>query len=297
VTTHDPHLPYFDRLLEKIHQGDPVSLTAFPRHVHYGYWDNPSCADGSLADYAAAAERMTEVMASAAGLRDGMRVLDVGCGFGGTIASLDEGFGEMRLHGLNIDLRQIRRAQTELQPHGSNALTFTQGDAMFLPFADGTFDAVLAVECSFHFPSRARFLEEARRVLRPGGRLTISDFLPVPAMAWAWRTAGRPIGLALGPMLGRMDLSYSLGTYHRAALDAGLALAEARDITPAILPSIPLWRRLMRHLMPGYPGLAELFGAFAWYHRVGLIRYTILTFDAVPAGRAVTQPLSAAVGS
>lgn len=284
MSTFDPQLPYFDRLLERIHQSDPTALAAFPRHIHYGYWDDPSRADGTLADYAAAAERMTEVIAAATALRDGMHVLDVGCGFGGTLAALNETLTRVDLHGLNIDMRQLRRAQQCVHPQLGNQLAFVQGDATSLPYADDSFDALLAVECSFHFPSRAAFLAEAGRVLRPGGRLTTSDFVPTPAMALAWRMARVPIDLALTPLLGRMDLSFTLAAYRGAAAAGGLTLREARDITAAILPSIPLWRRLMAHLMPEYPGLPALFGTFAWYHRVGLIRYTVLTFERTAVG-------------
>src|SRR5438034_5931485 len=46
----------------------------------------------------------------------------------------------------------------------------SEADACALPFPDASFDRVLAVECIFHFPSRLRFLKEAARVLKPGGR-------------------------------------------------------------------------------------------------------------------------------
>jgi SAM-dependent methyltransferase len=290
VKNHNARLPYFDRMLEQLRRGDPTAGAVFERHVHYGYWDDPSAASGSLADYARAAERMACLMTEAAGLRDGMEVLDVGCGFGGMLAHLDERLSDVRLRGLNIDLRQLARAQRTICPRPDNSVAFTQGDAGALPFAPESFDAVLAVECSFHFPSRASFLREAARVLRPGGRLTVSDFVPTAPMALCWRMGAAAIDLALAPMLGRYDLSYTLGTYRKAAWSAGLRLAATRDITAGIMPSIPLWRRLMRHLMPEYPGLAALFGMFAWFHRAGLIRYTVLSFERPPAPAGPTAP-------
>lgn len=283
MTHRSPNLPYFDRLLAQLRDGDPTSQTVFERHVHYGYWPDPSRADGSLADYVRASEAMTRLMLDAAALRDGMDVLDVGCGLGGTLAAIDERLARMRLVGLNIDHRQIARAQRSIRPRRGSRTSFTQADASALPFAPESFDALLAVECAFHFPSRARFLADAARVLRPGGSLTVSDFVLSPPMALGWRMAGPAIDAALGPMLGHYDMSYTLDSYRRAAAAAGLPVIAERDITAGMLPSIPIWQRLMRHLMPGYPGLGQLFGLFALFHRAGLVRYMVLRFERPPA--------------
>ena len=77
-----------------------------------------------------------------------------------------------------------------------DGLTFVQGDAEHLPFPDATFDAVLNVEASHCYPSFPRFLREAARVLRPGGRLVYADFRFAPGLAeWEAAFAAAPLRL------------------------------------------------------------------------------------------------------
>ncbi len=97
-------------------------------------------------------------------------VLDVACGSGGTTARLATMFDEVTA--INISAYQI--ARTQARTPGCRAL---QMDATDLVFADASFDAVICVEAAFHFPSRARFIAEAHRVLKPGGWLVLSDVI------------------------------------------------------------------------------------------------------------------------
>lgn len=156
-------LPYFDLLLE--HRAEPAARV-FERYVHWGYWANPASATRDLGEFAAAMERLNTEIVDAARPADGQAVLDAGCGFGGTLASLQRRFKSTDLTGVNIDPRQLKLAR--LQVPGPR---FIEGDACALPLPDASFDRVLAVECIFHFPSRAKFLREAARVLKPGGLL------------------------------------------------------------------------------------------------------------------------------
>lgn len=60
-------------------------------------------------------------------------------------------------------------------------------DTARLPYADGAFDTVTFVACLNHIPNRGDVLGEARRVLRPGGRVVLTNLQPLLSQVWhAW---------------------------------------------------------------------------------------------------------------
>ena len=109
-------LPYFDILLEAFDRGDPLLSEAFAEHVHWGYWHDPALADGSVRDYRHAAEALSLLFAERAGVVDGLRVLDAGCGFGGTLACLNARHQNLDLVALNLEERQLERARLQVTP-------------------------------------------------------------------------------------------------------------------------------------------------------------------------------------
>ncbi|WP_437840125.1 class I SAM-dependent methyltransferase [Sorangium sp. So ce1153] len=272
-------LPYFDLLLEALGRGNPVLAAAFGRHVHWGYWPDPGVADGSVADFVAAAERLCVRVCDAGGARDGQRILDVGCGFGGTLMSLNERFSSVELVGLNIDPRQLERARRDVQVRPGNRVDFQEGDACRMPFPDAWFDVVLAIECAFHFESRARFLAEARRVLRPGGRLALCDFVPAPVMAPFVAPSKRMLRAYFERFSGQSDFSTTLDRYRALGREAGLSPVHEEDITRGTLPTYPVVRRVLRELDREVGVAVAGAAAMELASRLGLLRYVILAFD------------------
>ena len=111
--------------------------------------------------------------------------------------------------GIDFSRAEIRRRRQEPLAPG---LDFRVGDAEALPLADESFDAVLNVESSHCYGSKARFAAEASRVLRPGGYVL-------------WADVGRAEPLA---------------AMRAHFLAAGLEVVEEEDLTAGVLRSLEL---------------------------------------------------------
>jgi ubiquinone/menaquinone biosynthesis C-methylase UbiE len=146
--------------------GDEFFLAPAPGWLNLGYWEGP----GTEEEAPRAVRRLVERLAGE--LPRGSVILDVGNGLAAQDPVIAEVAQSERLYALNITMSQLRAGAESLALSGARAI---RGDAARLPLADASVDGVISVEAAFHFSSRERFFAEARRVLRPGGVLTMSD--------------------------------------------------------------------------------------------------------------------------
>jgi phthiocerol/phenolphthiocerol synthesis type-I polyketide synthase E len=110
---------------------------------------------------------------------DGRCILDVGCGRGGTVATLLRYFAPAAVVGVDISPAAIGFCRhTHVDPRAS----FLVGDAQALPFAGATFDVVTNVESSHCYPDVGAFYAEVRRVLAPGGCFLYTDLLATASL-------------------------------------------------------------------------------------------------------------------
>ena len=105
-------------------------------------------------------------------LREGERALDVGCGTGAHLRALDERAPAALLVGIDASSAMLERARAKLGPRAR----LVEARAGELPFGAASFDLLVSSSVLHHLRAPAQALREWRRVLRPGGRLALTDW-------------------------------------------------------------------------------------------------------------------------
>ncbi|MCP9809518.1 methyltransferase domain-containing protein [Cyanobium sp. HWJ4-Hawea] len=152
-----------DQLLERL----------WGEHIHLGYYKSGHWWGE---DFRLAKQAFVHELVQWSGLSQlpaGTRVLDVGCGIGGSARILARDYG-FEVLGISISPLQIQRAQ-ELTP-ASLSCRFAVMDALALALEPASFDAVWSVEACPHMPDKQLYADELLRVLKPGGLVAIADW-------------------------------------------------------------------------------------------------------------------------
>ncbi len=119
-------------------------------------------------------------LAQLAQINGSERVLDVGCGIGGPSRFLASKFG-CQVTGLDFTAEFVALAAMLAQrTRLADKVTYRQGDALDLPFADASFDIVWSQNAAMNIADRDRLYGEMRRVLVPGGRLALQEIAAGP---------------------------------------------------------------------------------------------------------------------
>ena len=144
------------------------------------------------------------------GIEPGMKVLEVGCGSGAYTTHVARAMGpEGEVCALDIQPAMLRLLAAKLarpENQGLHNITLHESSAYDLPFEDGTFDVVYMITVLPEIPDRYRALVEARRVLKPRGKLAVTEWLPDPDFPLISTTEkqGLAAGFALDATLGNL---------------------------------------------------------------------------------------------
>lgn len=159
-------------------------------HMHHGYYGESGRERKDRRQ--AQIELMAELLRWA-GVRQADRILDLGCGIGGSSLYLTEKFNA-RVTGITLSTVQASRATQLAGAAGkSNRTQFMVADALNMPFPANSFDLVWSLESGEHMPDKEKFLAECYRVLQPGGTLLLATWCHRPTVypgstTWAART-------------------------------------------------------------------------------------------------------------
>jgi len=122
------------------------------------------------------------------GIEQGMTVLDLGCGSGAFTFFVARVVGERgKVYAVDIQpamLKQLERKLAKAENQDIKNIEPKQASAYDLPFEDGSIDLVYMVTVLQEIPDRSRALREISRVLKPGGILAVTEFLPDPDYPW-----------------------------------------------------------------------------------------------------------------
>jgi ubiquinone/menaquinone biosynthesis C-methylase UbiE len=124
---------------------------------------------------------LTQRFVTALGVAVQGSVLDVACGPGILSAAIAKSAREVVAFDLTPQM--LKKAAHRCAEAGLDNVTFREGNATDLPFADAAFDAVVTRLSVHHFDRPARVMSEIFRVLRPGGHFVLADVISseVPA--------------------------------------------------------------------------------------------------------------------
>lgn len=151
-------------------------------HIHLGYYSPEEMERGYKAkNFIQAKYDFIDEMMSFGGITPdvdkGAKVLDVGCGFGGTSRYLAKALGpEAQVTGITLSPGQVQRGTELAQTQGVPNANFMVMDALKMTFPDNSFDIVWACESGEHMPDKKAYIDEMMRVLKPGGKFVMATW-------------------------------------------------------------------------------------------------------------------------
>lgn len=212
-----PRVNEKQKIIEHYDAVSPYYNALWGEHIHHGYWirgdESKETAQNQLID------RLAEL----ADIKTGARILDIGCGFGGTSLYLAKKFAA-RTTGITISPVQVQMAKEAAAKTNLDA-TFLLMDAEDMHFAQ-PFDVLWSVESISHYHDPRKFFASAVKFLKPGGCFALTDWFQKEDLAPAARKK------FIAPIeKGMMVELRGMHDYSDFLVSSGLHIVHRQDLT------------------------------------------------------------------
>ncbi len=156
-----------DKVMEHYDLVSPYYHSLWGLHIHHGYWITGKESKEE------AQENLTKLLIEKAAIRQGSRVLDVGCGIGGSSIYLAKNLDAL-VTGITISPIQADMARAFAKQDGVSVdIRVMDAENMDLP---GLFDVIWSIEALSHLNDQERFFANAAKLLEKGGKFAIIDW-------------------------------------------------------------------------------------------------------------------------
>lgn len=227
--------------------------TIWGPHIHHGYYENNESLTPLVAQ-----EKLIDKLAELLKISYKKNILDVGCGMGGSSLYLAKNY-QANVYGITLSPKQALIAVNQAALENIPNVHFKVEDALWLnSFADHSFDIVWSLESCEQFYDKKLFIENAYRVLKPGGKLMLATWC-ASHDAYEGKLAKKYKKLCLAfdvPYMPTIDyyanLLQSKGFILESTLDWSMNVKKSWDIGVSLVNAYSVFKILK---MSGWRGL------------------------------------------
>jgi tocopherol O-methyltransferase len=275
------------KIIEHYDVASPYYYSLWGEHLHHGYWVR---GDESKET---AQIQLIEHLAQLANIKVGSRILDIGCGFGGSSLYLTKRYGASAT-GITISPVQVKMAKEAAAKKNLDA-SFLLMDAEDMQFAQ-PFDLLWSVESISHYQDQRKFFASAVKFLKPGGCFALTDWFHKENLSPAEkREFIEPIEEGMMVELRGMDdyshflVSSGLHVVHRQ--DLTLNCAKSWDLGLDIIKDKTFWSLALK-LGAGFVTYLKAFHAVRAGFASGNFVYGLFIAKKMPETVPITPVLS-----
>ena len=252
-----------------------LNLNAVAHHWgNLGFWDNSQ-------NYATACEQLALKVGDTAKLNSTSEIMDVGFGTGDQLKLWHDKYEVQHISGVNASPSQVGLAQHKLRTHGVQAFLHNYDHSAINSHPDRSFSHVVSIDAAYFFKDRDQWFKQAHRILKPEGKLVVTDMLmphqPTDLLQeFLMRVALWLCGIPKDNVVTAED-------YQQQLVNAGFIDTQLEDISRQVMDGFSQWLPEYKKQFPGlssapiwhkYTGTVWI---LKWLRKHDLLRYYLVS--------------------